>query len=505
MTLSPLRRRLLLVSLFTVSFFGAMDHTIVSTSLATIAGELGALAQMSWVIVAYTLAATVSLPLIGKLGDELGPRRVFLSSLALFVLASVACGFANDMTQLVIARVVQGLSSAGLQLMSQTIVAKVTTPRERPRLLSILGASFPVAIIVGPLTGGIISDHLGWQWVFWINAPLGVAAFALAMFAVPHIDGSPRGRFDVPGAVTFTIGLLALVLAVTWSVDPTLLSVSLVLGVVAALGFGAFFIIDLRVTDPFVPLRIFRNRSVAAGIALSAIIGIGLFSVVSYIPTYIQLAYRTTATVSGLVPMATVLGMLVSSISTGVLASRSGRYRRFAIAGTAISATGLLAMALLPTGLPLVVPMVLMGLVGIGTGSFMSLIVAVVQSAVPETQIGAVTATTNLVRQVGAVVCTALIGATIGAGVVARLPSSLNSATLTPAIARGASEEVQVQIAAIYSGVLQPVFFGLAVVYAIGVVIALLLPSGRLSDDPAAPSTAPAVQPEPVKTSKERP
>jgi EmrB/QacA subfamily drug resistance transporter len=493
MTLTPLRRRLLIASLLTVSFLGALDHTIVSTSLSTIAGELGALQQMSWVVVSYTLAATVSLPLIGKLGDALGARRVFLASLILFIVASVACGFAQDMVQLTAGRVVQGLSSAGLQLMSQTIVANVTTPRERPRLMSILGVSFPVAILVGPVLGGLISDNFSWHWVFWINVPLGLAAFLLAIVAIPPIAGQPRGRFDVAGAVTFTVGMVALVLAVNGTVGGFGTS-TVVLLAIALASFIAFFVIEQRVADPFVPLRLFRNRSVAAGITLSAIIGIGLFSVVSYIPTYIQMAYRTTATVSGLVPIATVLGMLVASLATGFLASRTGKYRRFAIAGTSVAASGLAVMALLPIGLPLWVPMVVMGLVGIGTGAFMSLVIAVVQSAVPRAQTGSVTATINLVRQVGATVGTAVVGAVIGIGVLAWLPASLNASTLTPEIVRGLSIGLQDEVAGVYGAVMAPVFAALAIVYAIGVVAAILLPSGRLSDEH--PDEQPTEEPE---------
>ncbi|GHF15993.1 MFS transporter [Pseudolysinimonas yzui] len=493
MTLTPLKRRLLVASLLTVSFLGALDHTIVSTSLSTIAGELGALQQMSWIVVAYTLAATVSLPLIGKLADGLGARRVFLASLTLFLLASIACGFAQDIVQLTAARVVQGLSSAGLQLMSQTIVANVTTPRERPRLLSILGVSFPVAILVGPVLGGLISDNLSWHWVFWINVPLGLAAFVLAIVGIPRIAGQPRGRFDVAGALTFTVAMVALVLAVNGTVGGFSASTVVLLGV-AVVSFVAFFFIEQRVDDPFVPLRLFRNRSVAAGITLSAIIGIGLFSVVSYIPTYIQMAYRTTATVSGLVPIATVLGMLLASLATGFLASRTGRYRRFAIAGTSVAASGLAIMALLPVGLPLWVPMVVMGLVGIGTGAFMSLVIAVVQSAVPRAQTGSVTATLNLVRQVGATVGTAAVGAVIGIGVLARLPESLNASTLTPELVRGLAVGLQQEVAGVYGAVMAPVFAALAGVYAVGVVAAILLPSGRLTDeqpgDPVADPTS---------------
>ncbi|HEU0181364.1 MAG TPA: MFS transporter, partial [Agromyces mariniharenae] len=282
MSLSPLRLRLLVASLLTVSILGALDHTIVATSLATVAGELGALEQMGWVVVGYTLASTVLLPVLGKVGDLVGPRLVFLSSLVVFLVASLACGFAQDMTQLVIARVAQGMSSAGLHLMSQTIVAHVTTPRDRPKYMSIIGAAFPIAILVGPVLGGAITDYWGWPWVFWINLPFGLAALVLAAFAIPHIEPGRRRRFDVAGSVVFTLSFVALVLAVTWIGDPAAVTAALVAFVLAAIGFAAFFAIELRAPEPIVPLTWFADRTVAAGVALSAIIGIGLFSVTAY-------------------------------------------------------------------------------------------------------------------------------------------------------------------------------------------------------------------------------
>jgi EmrB/QacA subfamily drug resistance transporter len=493
MSMSPWRLRLLIASLLTVSLLGALDHTIVSTSLATIAGELGALEHMSWVVVGYTLASTVLLPVIGKLGDAIGPRAVFLTSLTLFLVASLGCGFAQDMPQLIAARVVQGMSSAGIQLMSQTIVAEVTTPRDRPKYLAIIGAAFPIAILVGPVIGGLITDYWGWQWVFWINIPFGVAALVLAMVAVPHIDGFGRRRFDLPGSISFAIAMVALVLAVTWVGDAALAAASVVCFAVAAMGFAAFFLIELRAPEPLVPLRLFADRTVAAGVALSAIIGLGLFSITAYLPTYFQMAYRTSATVSGLVPIATVFGMLVSNLASGWLVSRTGHYRVYPIVGTALGAAGLFAMSLLPVGAPLWVPMVFMAVVGIGTGAFMSLVIAVVQSAAPRRDTGSVTATVNLVRQVGSTVATAVIGGVIGFGVAAGLPGSLDASTLTPQLVHAASPAVQAQVAAIYSGVFAPVFAALAVVYAVGIVAAVLLPAGQLSDE-----TEPAVSSEPV-------
>ncbi|SFS12987.1 drug resistance transporter, EmrB/QacA subfamily [Microbacterium sp. cf046] len=470
-----------MISLFTVSFLGALDHTVVATSLATIAGDLGAVQQMSWVIVAYTLASTVVLPVLGKLADLVGARFIFLASLVLFIVASLLCGFAQDMTQLALGRIAQGVGSAGLHLMPQTIIGEVTSPRQRPRVLSIIGTAFPVAILVGPLAGGLITDAWGWRWVFWINIPVGLIALGLAVVAVPHIAGRSGRRFDIAGAVTLGFTVTALVLAAGWASAGTAGTTVIVAALIAILGLAAFIAIELRVAEPLVPLRHFANRTVLITIILSTVIGVGLFSVVSYVPTYIQMAYRTSATVSGLVPIATVFGMLVSTLLTGWLSSRTGRYRAFPIFGTSVAAVGLLIMALLPAGMPLWVPMAAMCLVGIGTGSFMNIIVAVAQSAATRSDTGSITATLSLVRQVGSTTATAIVGGLIGAGVAAGLPAGL--ATLTPHAVREAPVAVQLQVAELYSSVLAPIFVGLAIVYALGVVAALLLPDGRLSDE----------------------
>lgn len=497
MTLSPLRFRLLVASLLVVSFLGALDHTVVSTSLSTIAGELGALEHLSWIMVGYTLAATVMLPILGKLGDVVGPRRIFLLSLAAFVVASLVCGFAGDMTALVIARVVQGVSSAGIQLMSQTIIARVTTPRQRPRYMAIIGAAFPIAIVIGPVLGGLITDFWGWPWVFWINVPVGVIAFALALIAVPGLPGGAHPRFDIVGSVVFTIALVALVLAVTWLGADELLVQTIVCFAVAAAGLAIFVAIEARASAPVVPLHLFGNRTIVACLALSTIIGAGLFAMTSYLPTYFQMAYSLSATMSGLVPIATVLGMLVSNLVTGHLVSRNGRYRPYPIIGTVLGAAGLVAMSLLPVGTPLWVPMAVMAVVGVGTGAFMNLIFALAQSAGSRDDLGAVTATTNLVRQIGSTVGTAVIGGVIGFGVAAALPPVLDAASLTPQQVHAASAAVQAEVAGIYHDVFAPIFLALAGVYLLGLLAALALPSGRLSDQPE-PSSAPAAAPQPT-------
>jgi MFS family permease len=326
---------------------------------------------------------------------------------------------------------------------------------------------------------------------------VGLIALALAVIAVPHIAGRSGRRFDIAGALVLGVTVTAFVLAASWvSSEGLEAGIPLVIAAaVAVIGLVVFIAIELRVSEPVVPLRHFANRTVLVCIVLSTVIGVGLFSVVSYVPTYIQMAYRTSATVSGLVPIATVFGMLVSSLLTGWLASRSGRYRIYPIIGTAIAAVGLFIMSQLPAGLPLWVPMAAMALVGVGTGAFMNIIVAVAQSAASRSDTGSVTATLSLVRQVGSTTATAIVGGLIGVGVTLGLPASLDAATLTPSAVHAASAAVQSEVAVLYSSVMAPIFLGLAVTYALGVVAALLLPNGRLSDER---DSAPLVEAEPA-------
>ena len=501
MNLSTLRIRLLVGTLFVVAFLGALDHTVVATSLATIAGELGALEQMGWVIVAYTLSSTVLIPLIGRLGDLWGSRRVFLTSLVLFLLGSLVCGFAGDMTSLIGARVIQGAGAAGIQLMSQTLVAHIVAPRKRARYMSIIGAAFPVAIVVGPVLGGIITDTLGWPWVFWINLPLGGAAFVFALFALPAAPRSAeRQRVDLPGAVTFGVGMVALVLAVTWLGNGAT-TIGGVTTVVALVAFALFFVVEHGASHPLIPLGLFRNRRMAVSTGLSAIIGFGLFAITAYLPTFFQMAYRVSATVSGLVPIATVFGMLVTSLLSGWLVGRTGRYRRYAIVGPLISAVGLIVMSMLPTGLPLAVPMLVMWVVGGGTGLFMSLVVAVAQSSVPSSEVGAATAVVNLVRQVGSTVSTAVVGGVIGAGVAERLSSPV--ATLTPREVAAAPDGVQAAVAGAYSAVMNPVFAWIAAIYVLGFLIALLLPRGPIDEPHGEQRSAAGPSPDPFPLPEE--
>ncbi|BDZ44468.1 MFS transporter [Naasia aerilata] len=486
MILSPARLRALLTALLLVSLLGALDHTIVASSLATVAGELGGLEQMSWMIVAYTLASTVAMPVFGRLGDLYGRRGLFLTSLAVFLVGSVLCGFTQDMTQLAGARVFQGIGGAGVQLLSQTIIADVVAPRQRAKYQGIIGAAFPIAIVIGPLAGGLITDSVGWRWIFWVNAPLGLLALLLAVRNIPKTGRSAAaGTFDVPGAVLLGIATTGLVLAVTWGgsllswTSPALLAIV----AVTVLSSIAFFVVEARAEHPLVPLGIFRSRVVVIATILASVVGIGLFSVVSYLPAYIQMMYRTTATVAGLVPVASVLGMLVTSLLSGFVVARSGRYRIFPILGTAAGAAGLAGMSLITDHVPLWLPMGLMAVVGLGTGAFMQLVVVIVQGVTDQSALGAVTSAVNVVRQIGSTVATAVVGGVFALRLVEGLPGTVDARTLTPNLLHTLPSATQAQVADAYSSAMSPIFLALAAVYAVGFVAALLLPHTELSNE----------------------
>ncbi|MFC0681564.1 MFS transporter [Lysobacter korlensis] len=492
MNLSQARFRALIFALLLVSLLGALDHTIIASSLATVTGELGGVEHMSWMIVSYTLAVTIAMPVFGRLGDLYGRRGLFLGSLLLFLAASVLCGFTQDMIQLAGARVLQGIGGAGVQILSQTIVADVVAPRQRAKYQGIIGAAFPIAIVVGPLAGGVITDTIGWRWIFWINAPLGLLALLLAFRAIPSSRRHDRGgTFDVPGAVLLGIATTGLVLAVTWggSILDWLSPQMIAIVAVTVLTGLAFLFVERRSKHPLVPLGIFRRRVVLIATILSLVVGVGLFSVVSYLPAFVQMMYRTSATVAGLVPLATVLGMLVTSLASGFLVSRTGKYRAFPILGTAAGAVGLIAMAFINSDVPLWVPAALMAVVGLGTGGFMQLVIVIVQGDTDPRSLGAVTSAVHLVRQIGSTVATALVGGVFAARLVEGLPARVDSGSLTPAVLQSLPAATQLDVAAAYSSAMAPVFLGLGAVYAVGFVAALLLPHTELSDrlepDPA--------------------
>ncbi len=448
----------LVATLLVVSLLGALEITIVGSSLATLVRDLGGVSSIGWVVTAYVLAATVATPVLGQLGDIRGRRPVFLASLAVFVVGTAVCGLAPSVGVLVLARLLQGVGSAGTSLLSMTILADVLPPRRRPQIMSLLASVFAIATIVGPLVGGVLTDTVGWRWGFLGIVPLGLAALVASVRVIPAGVRRASSSFDTAGAVmvgvvlTAFIALLAVAPTVGWLSAP----VALLAATFAVVG-GLAVRHELRADHPVLPLRLTRDRIVVGALVLAVVHGGGLLAVIAYLPAYTQLHYGTSATVAGAVPLSLVVGLLISSNGAGALIARTGRYRVYPIAGSALAVVALVSLALtLPT---LAMGLLCLGLflLGLGGGSFMHLPVVIVQNESAPDEVGAATSFVTLVRQAASAVGTAAIGATIAAALVG-----------VPAGER---------LSAAYTGAMVPILAVLAVVFAVGCVVSAVTPA----------------------------
>ncbi|WP_431873827.1 MFS transporter [Amycolatopsis sacchari] len=443
-------RRALFACLVLVTALGALDQTIVATALPEIVAELGAPSRVSWIVTAYALALTAAMPAAGALGDRFGHRRVLVCAIAVFVAASTACGFAGNLGFLAAARVVQGLGGAGLLVLPQAVVAGAVPARERAAFLGPLGAVYALATVAGPLLGGWLTDATSWRWIFWLNLPLGAAAAALVLTAVPADHGrDERTRFDTTGAVLLAVAATGLVLVTTavaetgWNPATTTGTALTVVAAAVALGW------ERRAANPVLPVGLLRDRTVLLCCLLALLGGMGLFGVLAYVPTWVQEVYDTSATTSGLLLLPITAGIVAGVNASGFAVRRWGSWRPFPIAGCALSGGAAAALALLD-GAPLPVVAALLALLGLGTGSFMQLLVVVAQDAGGARVAGAVTAGLAFVRETGVTVGAAVLGALV---------------------ARAAG------------GSYAPVFTATAACFALGLVCALALPAGRLESE----------------------
>ncbi|MEU4832469.1 MDR family MFS transporter [Streptosporangium sp. NPDC023615] len=478
------------VCLLLVTFLAALDQTIVATALPTIVGELGGLEHMSWVVASYALAAAVAMPVFGKLGDALGRKSLLLGSIVVFLAASVFCGLAQDIVQLVLARALQGLGAAGLMILSQAVVADLVPPRDRGRFLGPLGSVFGIATVISPLVGGTLTDGAGWRWIFWLNLPLGIVAFVLAVTSLRLPKRRLSAPLDVTGTVLMTVTTTALVLIGTWGGTLYGWASPVILGLVAftVLGTFLFVLAERRAADPLIPLGILADRTVLVAGGLSLVVGAGLFSVVSYVPSYMRMVYSMSATEAGLFLVPLTLGLLATNVGTGFLISRFGRYKIFPIAGTALAAVSMLLLGSMTTQTPAWALAVYLVLLGLGVGCFMQVSITAVQIAVPQSSVGTATSTVVFVREIGVTVGAAVIGSVFAARVAAALGPVLGGAgdpsRLTPEEVAMLPPAGRALVATAYADGLVPMFLWLAGIFGAGLVLALLLRERPLTGTP---------------------
>lgn len=403
---------LLLGSLMVAMFMGALDQTIMATAAPRIVADLGGFRLLSWVFTTYMLASTVVVPLVGKLSDIYGRKPFLLGGMILFLAASAACGAAPSMAALIAARALQGVGGGLVFSCVFATIGDIFSPAERGKYTGLFTGTFALASILGPTVGGLLTDTVGWRWVFYINLPVGAVALPAIWFNLPWARSERRPRIDVVGALCLSTATISGLLALAWAGEEYGWGSPVTLGLFAlsALGLAAFAVQELRHPEPIIPFHLFRNREFLVGNLIVLSIGLAMMGTIPYLPTFLQVALDASATASGLVTTPQSLGMLTMSIIGGQVLSRTGRYKWLTTIGVCLilAATGL--MLTLSPDTPTWHVSLFVVVLGLGGGLAMPTMGVVIQNAVAHRYLGVATSARQFFMQIGGVLGTAIFG-----------------------------------------------------------------------------------------------
>ena len=480
------RLALVFIALLLAMFTGSVSETIAATALPTIVGDLGGVDLIQWISTAYVLAATIMMPIYGRLGDLIGRKKLLIFALTVYTIGKIVCGVAPDMGVLIAGRVISGLGGGGIMVLVSAIVADLVPARQRGKYLGVTGSVFAVSTVLGPLLGGFFVQVTGWRWLFAFTVPLTViAVLALAKFLKePPKDARPKNLVDVPGIMLMSVWVTSLVLAVSWGGNmypwdsPTIIG----LFVAFAIGLALFIVRELKAMRPVVDLSMFKDRNFALCTIAGLIMNISLMGVVNYLPTFYQIARDYTPEEAGLLMAPMMAGVLITGIVMGFVASKTGKYKWMPIMMFVGSTIGVLLLASMTVSTPLPLVLLFEFVAGVGVGFGLQILTLIIQNEFTHSVVGTATATSKFFQEIGATLGTAFIGSLFTSRLMTDLAGKLGSGAtgltidkLTPSLVEHLPEQVRMVIAHGYAEALLPLFYYFVPLLVLGFTLMLFL------------------------------
>jgi EmrB/QacA subfamily drug resistance transporter len=477
------RRNFIFVAVLLGMLLAALDQTIVATALPTVVADLGGAGHQSWVVTSYLLASTIVTAVVGKLGDLFGRKAVFQVSVVFFLAGSVLCGLAGSMTMLVASRALQGIGGGAIMVTATAVIGEVIPLRERGRYQGALGAVFGVTTVIGPLLGGFFTDHLTWRWAFWINVPVAVVVLIVGAIAIPALAKSSKPAIDYAGILFVGLGASGLTLATSWGGGEYAWTSPVVIGlfVGSAAMLAVFVWVETRAADPILPIRLFRSPVFAVCCVLGFVVGFAMLGALTFLPTFMQFVDGVSATVSGLRTLPMVAGLLITSMGSGIIVGRTGRYKIFPVLGTAVMVVGFVLLSGMDAATPTWLQSIYLFILGTGIGLCMQVLILIVQNTSSFEDLGVATSGVTFFRTIGSSFGAAIFGSLFTNFLAHRIGPALiaghapAAAAKSPQALHRLPAEMAAPIVHAYAESLGMVFLCAAPVAVVGFVVALFL------------------------------